>query len=87
LLGGFDANNIDVSTILLNNTIPADKTTGIGDYDGDNITDLIVKFDRSDVQKILRVGDKVNITVSGKTYDGNQFEGSDTIRVIDKGEK
>ena len=87
LLGSLDANDIDVSTILLNNTIPADKTTGIGDYDDDNIADLMVKFDRSDVQKILKVGDKVNITVSGKTYDGNQFEGSDTIRVIDEGKK
>lgn len=87
LLGGLDANNIDVSTIMLNNTVPADKTTKIGDYNGDNIADLMVKFDRSDVQKILKVGDKVNITVSGKTYDGNQFEGSDTIRVIDKGKK
>lgn len=80
---GYDINNINVSTIMLNDTVPAElRPTAIGDYDSDGIPDLMVKFNRTAVQAILRVGDKVEITISGKLIDGRLFEGKDTIKVI-----
>lgn len=84
----YDVEDIDVSTVKLNDQVPAEShPTGIGDYDNDGIPDLMVKFDRSAVQEILQAGDEVEITVTGELTDGTPFEGSDTIRVIDKGGK
>jgi hypothetical protein len=80
---GYDVADIDVSTILLEDEIPAEAyPTGIGDYDYDGIADLMVKFDRSVVQEILEPGEEVEITVTGEVA-GTPFEGSDTIIVID----
>ncbi len=45
-----------------------------------------VKFNLTDVQEILEVGE-VELIVSGELIDGTRFEGTDTIRVIDKGGK
>jgi len=44
----------------------------------------IAKFSRSEVQGILNLG-WVELTVSGELTDGTVFEGTDVIRVIDKG--
>ena len=86
LPGGYDVSNIDVGTVMLNDHVSAEANpTKIGDYDDDGIIDLMVKFDRSAVQEILEVGDEIEITVTGELTDGTVFEGSDTIRVIDKG--
>ncbi len=88
LPGDYDVEDIDVSTIKLNDQVPAQsRPTGIGDCDGDGIAELMVKFDRSAVQEILEAGDEVEITVTGELEDDTKFEGSDTIRVIDKGGK
>lgn len=85
---GYDVGEIDVSTIMLNEEVPAElQPTEIGDYDGDEIADLMVRFDRSAVQSILEAGDEVEITVTGELTDATPFQGSDTIRVIDKGGK
>ncbi len=46
----------------------------------------IVRFSRSEVQGILAPGE-VELTVSGELADGTVFEGTDVIRVIDKGKK
>jgi len=46
----------------------------------------MVKFDRSEVQGILEVGE-LELTISGQLIDGMTFEGTDTIKVIDKGRK
>jgi hypothetical protein len=84
----YDVEDIDVSTIKLNDEVPAEsRPAGVGDCDGDGIAELMVKFDRSGVQKILEAGDDVEITVTGELDVDTKFEGSDTIRVIDKGGK
>lgn len=83
-----DVMAIDVSTVAITDingnpvNIPAEShPTGIGDEDGDGIPDLMVKFDRSDVQDECVVGD-ATITLTGELADGTIFQGSDTIRVI-----
>jgi hypothetical protein len=84
---GYNVSDINISSILLNGTIPVDMNapTAIGDYDDDGVPDLMVKFNRTAVcQLILSKGIKlgnVTLTVSGKLIDGVEFEGCDTIRV------
>lgn len=82
---GYDVGQVEVSSIILNGVVAAlDKPTQIGDYDGDSVNDLMVKFDRVTVQEILTIGDEVEIMISGEV-SGIAFEGNDIIRVIDKG--
>lgn len=56
------------------------------DRDEDGIPERMVKFDRSAVQAALQAGE-ATLTVEGQLNDGTSFEGSDVIRVIDKGGK
>ncbi|MEW6221865.1 MAG: kelch repeat-containing protein [Candidatus Hadarchaeota archaeon] len=79
---GYNIRDIDVDSILLNDTVWAEsRPTKIGDRDGDGVTDLMVKFDRAAVQAMLKPGD-VKLAVTGKV-GALKFEGSDTIRVIE----
>jgi hypothetical protein len=85
---GYNVADIDVSTLLLKDLVPAElKPASIGDEDNDGIIDLMAKFDRAAVEGLLNVGDEVEITVSGSLIDGPQFVGIDIIRVISKGKK
>ncbi len=81
---GYSAEDIDVSSILLNGAVAvADGApTSIGDFDDDGILDLMVKFSRSEVLEILSAGTDVQVTVNGAVA-GDCFEGSDMIRVKD----
>lgn len=80
---GFYVEDIDLSSILLNGTVPAlPEPTEIGDYDDDGIPDLMVKFERAAVQGVLTVGEEVEITITGEGA-GITFEGVVIIRVID----
>jgi hypothetical protein len=83
---GFDVNQIDIASILLNDSIPAlAKPTGIGDYDNDGTLDLMVKFERARVQAILNPGEKVLITLTGRVFYNDKhldFKGDDTIRIL-----
>jgi hypothetical protein len=79
---GYDVNDIDVSTIMLNGVVPAQsRPIGIGD------TGLMVKFSRSAVQALLTPDEETELTVTGALSDGRLFEGTDTIRVINPGKK
>jgi murein DD-endopeptidase MepM/ murein hydrolase activator NlpD len=80
---GYDVSQIDISSIRLNDIVPAlGKPTGIGDHDNDGIPDLMVKFHRTMVQDVLTIGGEIEVAITGEV-DGIGFEGSDTIsRVI-----
>lgn len=80
---GYNINDIILESIKLNNQIQSEiKPAKIGDYDNNGISDLVIKFDRSAVQNILSVEEKVKITVAGKLVDDKPFEGVDFIKVI-----
>jgi hypothetical protein len=79
---GYDPADIDVSTVMLNETVPAEmEPTEVGDYDSDGIPDRMVKFSRSAVIDILPSGEEVEVRVSGEVA-GQLFADADIIRVL-----
>ena len=80
---GYDVNNIDISTVRLNDEILAElHPTEIGDYDTDGIPDLMVKFNRRDLIAILSAGE-ATLTITGRVRS-TLFVGRNTIRVINE---
>jgi len=85
----YDVNDINVSSIMLNDTIPANiKPIAIGDYESDTVPDLMVKFDRAKVTSYILgnidIEEKfttITLTITGKLYGGTPFQGSDTIKI------
>jgi Tol biopolymer transport system component len=90
---GHNVADIDATTILLNNLVPAVTDSKYGwanepesylmDHDSDGILERMVKFDKELVADVLPVGNNIMITVTGNV-GGTNFRGLDTIRVIDK---
>jgi len=82
----FDISQINIANVLLNDSVPAlTKPTEIGDYDKDGIPDLMVKFERNEVQAILSSEEKVPIAITGKVFHNDiylDFKGEDVIKVI-----
>jgi parallel beta-helix repeat protein len=85
---GYNVADISASSILLNNTIPAEpKPIALGDYDSDGIPDLMVKFNRTEV--ISFIGDRtgyprfatVTLTIAGNLNNEIPLQGSDTIKI------
>jgi len=91
---GYNVADINVSTIMLNDTVPVEpKPIAIGDYDNDTIPDLMVKFDRQQVINYIMANVDISrlyeerfmaitLTVTGKLNDGTPFQGSDIIKII-----
>ncbi len=81
----YDVADIDVNTVALkaNGTDISAKSepTCIGDYDEDGVPDLMVKFDRQELQDHLFLGLQT-LTVSGSLTDTDTFTGTDTVKVI-----
>ena len=75
-----DVNNVDTDTLRLQGQVSPDN---INVYS--NSQKIKVKFDRFAVQQLLSPGEKVQVTLTGYLLDGTPFEGSDIIKVIDKG--
>jgi len=70
----YDVRNIDVSTILLNDVVTAQRSKVCGNR-------MKASFDRSSVTTLLPQIGETELTVTGALFDGTPFEGSDTIRV------
>lgn len=80
LPSGYDVNEIDLSTVKLNDSIPADW----GNIQ--NGTTQMVKFDRSDVEDLIgNPNENEELVVTGKISDGTGFAGNDIIRAIEPG--
>lgn len=79
---GYKAEEIDIASIRLEETIPAEtKPYAIGDNDKDGIPNLMIKFPRHGVIALLPNGASVPVHVTGKVGT-TPFEGVDLIRVI-----
>jgi len=80
----YDPADINIDSIMMNGIISAQaRPFEIGDYDGDGIEDLMVKFKREEVANILAVTEQADIIVTGDV-SGIPFEGVDSIRVTGK---
>ena len=79
----YDLADISIDNIMMNGIISAQALPfEAGDYDGDGIEDLMVKFKREDVANILAVSQQADIIVTGDV-SGISFEGiSAQIRQI-----
>jgi len=79
---GYSPELIDVSTVILNDTIHAvNHPTGIGENNGNGASDLMVKFNRSEVQNLIHSGN-ITLIIVGKV-DYAAFSGYTQITVID----
>lgn len=86
---GYDVADINLSTVILENTVYAEPAPAqIGDYDGDGIADLMVKFDRQEIINDLEweweVTYSEELTINLSLNDGTVAEGSDIIKVLPK---
>jgi predicted outer membrane repeat protein len=82
LAEGFDPENIDITTVALNDSVFAEHTpTSVGDYDDDGVPDCMVKFSGPRVMGSIEGLGEVELTVSGQVA-GQGFTGVDTVRVI-----
>lgn len=92
---GYNVRKVDVSSIMLNDSLRAEKVVALLDCDGDRRLELMVKFDRQAVidlilkaslraSRCVRGFGVVTLSVTGKLKDGTAFQGSDNVMVIYK---
>lgn len=96
----YNVSGIDIGSFLLNGTVPAVSDPKYGfvtneieyltDLDLDGVSERLFKFNRGEVEVILKAGDQVTVTLKGKVECNKgissgmaSFEGSDTIRVTE----
>jgi len=83
---GYDANNINISSIRLNDEVAVKKNRlKIGDYDDDGVPDLKIKFKINLIKKSINWDEeKTELKITGQFTDGTFFEGYDTINLKNK---
>jgi len=77
----YNVADIDANSVLLEDEIEAESLRV-----DEQQQVATARFSRSDIQAILNAGE-VELTITGQLTDGTIFEGTDTIKVIDKGSK
>jgi len=77
----YNVTDVNSYSILLEDQISADWL-----WFNEKQNVVMARFSRSELAAILEPGE-VTLTVSGRFIDGTYFEGTDVIRVIDKGRK
>lgn len=77
----YDVADVNSPSVFLQGEVPPEWI-----WFNQNENLLIAKFARSELEEILEPGE-VELTVTGYLIDGTYFEGTDTIKVIDKGRK
>lgn len=79
---GFNPASIVLSSLRLAGSVPAvSKFAIVGDHDRNGSPDLMVKFSREALDPLLTIGVS-KLEVTGSLVTGEQFKGSDEIRVI-----
>jgi Mg-chelatase subunit ChlD/PKD repeat protein len=104
LPAGYSVSGIDIGSILLNDTVHAvsdpkydfvtNESEYLKDLDLDGISERMFKFNRGEVAGVLKAGDQVTVTFTGKVEYNNgissgmaSFEGSDVIKVTESKNK
>lgn len=96
---GYNASDIDATTILLNGTVApvldpkygfvGDPSGYLVDYNNDGILERMVKFDRASIAswiyRSVGMQYRVSSTITGKLADGTPFEGTCIISVVYSG--
>jgi parallel beta-helix repeat protein len=77
----YNVADIDPNSVYLEGKIQAEQL-----HINEQEQVAIAKFNRDNVQAILDVGE-IELTITGQLSDGTAFEGTDTIKVIDKAGK
>ena len=75
---GYNVADIEPNSVLLERQIKAEQLVV-----NEQEQVAIARFDREGVQPILEVGD-INLKITGRLTDGTVFEGTDTIKVLNK---
>jgi hypothetical protein len=85
LPNGFDPSDIDIATVRLAGSVPTGSRSAIiGDHNRNGVPDLMLKFRRAALDPLLTLG--VNsLEVTGSLVTGENFAGTDEVRVIDNG--
>ncbi|MFB6296270.1 MAG: hypothetical protein ABEH66_05450 [Halobacteriales archaeon] len=85
----FDATTVNHTTVTFEGASEThvDKKTGEPrrheeDVDNDGDTDLVLHFELGETDLTC---DSVNGTLIGETYDGVAIEGTDSVRMVDRG--
>ncbi|MFX0038839.1 MAG: hypothetical protein ACFFCY_16235 [Promethearchaeota archaeon] len=82
----YDVYDIILEEILLNDFLNFEsKPFNIGDWDNDNIPDLMIKFDRSAVICFLLTLEPLQfweVTITGKLFDGVKFKATSVIELL-----
>jgi hypothetical protein len=100
LTSGWNVEDIDLASIRLNGTLETTGPSEVGDHDEDGVPDLMVKFDRQALIRMLRgtvaTPGEVELRITGEIMlepdafpfevSTFSFEASENIRVIDPGQ-
>ncbi|MHC4461268.1 MAG: choice-of-anchor Q domain-containing protein [Planctomycetota bacterium] len=88
LPGDYDIADVNSTSIALSKGIGPNEKIRPAGSSTERANKLLVKFDRSEIQKILNDAESpVSLRITGKLNDGSYFAGTDTIRIVRSGGK